>query len=85
MKTPFKVIDGHPPEPKNFCAVCAKPNCNTLQHGQWACSDECCEVIIRGENKKMRGGATRAKEADKAPYLDPANLADNITLNNFIL
>ncbi len=52
----LQVIDGLPPEPKDFCVVCGKPNCCTLQHGQHACSDECCEIIIRGENRKVRLG-----------------------------
>lgn len=69
----FRVTEGAPPVPKNFCVVCQKPNCNTLQHGKWACSDACCDIIIRGENKKS------------GCYLNPADPADNITLNNFIL
>lgn len=50
----FSVIEGTPPVPKDFCVVCGKPNCNTLQHGKWACSEECCEIIIRGETKKQK-------------------------------
>lgn len=71
--------------PERICAVCTKPFCNTTQHGKWACSDECCEVIIRGENKKVRDGLSRQEIIDEAPYLDPADPADNITLNNFFL
>lgn len=44
----LEVINGTEPVAKNFCVVCEKPNCNCLQHGKWACSDECCEIIIRG-------------------------------------
>lgn len=50
----FRVIEGTPPEPKDFCVVCDKPFCRTLQHGKYACSEECCEIIVRGENKKQK-------------------------------
>lgn len=64
---PFALLEGHPvaPPDKNFCVVCAKPNCCTLQHGQWACSDACCEIIIRGENKKVRETKTGLLAAER--------------------
>jgi len=66
------------------CVVCQKPGCNTLQHGKWACSDECCEIIIRGENKKVREGFSRADIICEAPYLNPEDLSDDEIKNNHL-
>jgi ribosomal protein L37AE/L43A len=70
----FHVIEGTPRTPEHFCGVCGKPNCNTLQHGQWACSDECCELIIRGQAKQAITSSPHGVQLRRsAGWRKPAN------------
>ncbi len=45
----LSVIEGTPPEPKDFCEVCQKPNCTswTVLNGRraYSCSEECSEMV----------------------------------------